>query len=684
MSDYAQAPAMGVNPPEQVNPAAPAHPLLQASGADATPAFVIRLNVIRSWLEDSVSSEGWRKRREEDAHMLANDQFSKKEKDAMADRKQQPLVMNQIHRDYYIQLGRQIKNRKEPTVKPRGPSDVNLSMGLTDVVKYVLDANNWDYEQAEAVKDQLLVRGWIKVRYQKEDLTAEPIKIHHIPWRRIRVDPASRRYDLADCRYVFEENWCDLEDAQAYYPASAAALANYVSSEGYGTQEYPTTRHETTSGDPYAQAIKRGEARNLNYTDDSRKRVRLMECWFYKIVQAWQLKYPNGDVKPYNDNDPQHWQDSLDPSIEKVYGPYKQFYYVVYCGDVILGQGSSPYTHGMYPYFLFDAYRADIVEPNDDILPNEPYSMVALAKDPQKLVNVTFTKIRHILNTRQIVMTKGIATKDQVKKAASDPGGIIELENNDSGNVFRFEDQLGQAAQLSMLLDRAGKQMEAASGINEASRGVGPEQSGRAMFARQDQSEQANSILVDNQRRVILLIGRALVSMIQQSYKAEKIVRITEDLRDRVIAINVTDPQRADELKAQGVHSVCGSVSQGMYDIIIEDAEASASRREMDNTLMVSIIQNLDPDTQLAVMDLLIENTEMRNREEFIQRIKIMQSLKFGGPGGAGGPPPGTTQAGPPHGAPQGTPMANPAQVAPADIPATGLMPGEQASHAHA
>lgn len=662
--DAPQPPAIYAQPQPQAQAVAPA----------AAPPHTIHLNVIRGWLEDAVGSETWRKRREEDSRMLANDQFSQREKDLMEEKKQQPLVMNQIHRDYYIQLGRQIRNRMEPTVKPRGTSDVNLAMGLTDVVKYVLDVNNWDYEQTEAVKDQLMVRGWIKTRFQREDLTKEPIKIHHVPWRQIRIDPSSRRYDLSDCKYIFEENWVDLDDAQAYYPHKAQELAAYVGRERYGNQENPAVRHESTSGDPYAKAIRRGDTRNLNYVDGARKRLRLVECWFYKVIQTWQLMYPNGDVKPYNDNDPQHWMDSLNPAVQKVYGPYKQFYYVIYCGDVILAQGPSPYNHGMFPYFLFDAYRADIEEPTQDIVPNEPYSMVALARDPQKLLNTTFTKIRSILNTRQVVMTKGVADKEQVKKNAANPAGIIELERTDPNDIFRFEDQLGQAAQLAMLLDRAHKQVEASSGINEASRGVGPEQSGRAMFARQDQSEQANAILVDNQRRAILLIGRALVSMIQQSYKVEKIIRITEDLRDRIIAINVNDPQRANQLRQEGVHHVFGSVSQGMYDIVIDDIEASVSRREMDNELMVSIIQNLDPETQLAVMDLLVENTEMRNREEFIQRIKTMQALRFGG--APGGPQLG----GMPGGTPEGQPPSNPAQVPPQAIPETGLMPGERAA----
>lgn len=659
----------------------------------------IPLAQVKGWFEAVVMAEApGRERSEEEARLLNHDQWTQDERTGLEGRGQTPVAMNQVHQDYYIQVGRQIRNRMAPEAKPRGASDTQVAAGLTDVIRYLLNANLWDYVQTDAVKDQLVKVGWVKVGYQKEDLGREPIELRHIPRRHVYADPARRRKDLLDAKYVHEERWVDLEDAIAAHPEHEAALRAYVGNYNSKAKGSAGVSRESTAGDPYAAAVRRGEAELRDFVDKDRKRVRIVETWFRRSEVAQQVVWPDGRVERYDEAKPAH-QQALQPAMvadefgipslgpaeaELVNGPCQQVYFVIWIGDVVLAQGKSPYSHPYFPYVLYEAFRADVAQANEHLTPGECFGMLRVAKDPQKFINSLFAKLRFILGTRQVVMKSGTADRSQVEQNASNPAGIIETTGDPDD--LQFVDQLSHAAGLERLIDMGQAQMQKATGVNEASRGEGPESSGRAMFARQQQSEVTNTILVDNQRHAIQQIGRMLVSMIQQSYRAEKIVRITEDAGDRLIAINVQDPAREAELRAQhrtvdeegqekdGI-TCYGDVSQGIYDVVVDEMEATATRREQDLEVLMTILEKLPPEFVVAMADILAESLDIRAKDKFIERAKAIQARLLGPPPGAmppgpAGPPPGP----PPDAAPP--PMAPP----PPGIPPEAALLDQQAA----
>lgn len=631
MQDNAQLNDVGASPSE-------AYSSEQNQTGPTKPAAAgLSLRDLKAWHRSTVQAESqWRDRAEEDSRFMAGDHWTDEEKKVLRDRKQAPIVFNRIARDVLIQVGRQVQRALQPTCKPRGHADDDMASAITDVLRYVMDANGWTYEQTQAVMDQVTgPRGWLFCGYQNDDLNAEPIRLRHVPWREMRLDPLSRRADMSDAKFVFRERWADFRDVVQQY-GKRDELQGMVNQGADNSFEGPHREYYT--GDAYANAKENGDGPAVNYVSGDRKRLRLVECWFRQNKEAWALKWPDGRVVILGDDlSGASAAKVFDPSAQLVRGIHPCVYYVIFCGDVVLAQGKSPYAHNRFPYVCIHGFRSNTDKGTDTIVPGEPYGLIRNAKDPQRVINHTQSKVRHILNTRQVVMTKGVADRDEVEQALSDPGGIIELIED---GRFEAVDQLNQASALLNLIPLAEDQLQSGTGVNEASRGEGPEASGRALFARQQQSETTNALLVDNQRLAIKQVGEMVLSMVQQSYTQEKVIRITENNGDRVVAVNVADPVRAQMLQTQGVQ-VKGNLDQDIYDVIVDEAPAGQERLQADQELLMSVAQQLGPQALLAVSDLLVENTDLRNKRELMERLSKIQQQALGG----GGPSPQQQQA---------------------------------------
>jgi hypothetical protein len=601
----------------------------------------ISLREVKAWHREAVNAEElYRERIEDDWRVFHGDPWTEQQKEVLKKRKQIPLNLDHISRDVLTQLGRQISNRMRPTAKPRANGDSNLARGLTDVMAYYLDVNRFDFEQSQTILDQLVARGWLCYRYQREDITREHIQIEYTPWYEIKVDPKTRRRDLDDCAYLFRERWVTLSDAQAMYPDKARLLANDVSRMVDGNQDV-TNDKAVHPNDGYRDAFDgMSGGRSVGYVTKDRKRVRIVECWFRRSSEAWQIRWGNGEkelLDPENQQQAQKLQ--ADPKAQIVKGPVRAMYYVIFAGNTILRQGPSPYKHGMFPYVPYWAFMADMKEATSDLAPGEPYGMIRKAKDKQRAKNQAASKALHIFNTTGGTYLKGAVNVEDLRENASKPDGWIAVTQQDAVQPW---DKSAQASALVQMMEIFDTNVEASTGINEASRGVGPEQSGRALFARQQQSETINAILVDNQRLALQMGGWILVSMIQQSVTAEKVVRITEDVGDRLVAVNVTDEARRLELEAEGVE-VYGSLSEIGVDIKVDEAPADMARQEADYQLLQSLIQQLGPVGAMGLADLVVEMTATRNKEKLMERISQIQQMQ--GMGGPQQPDPAAVEA---------------------------------------
>lgn len=181
----------------------------------------------------------------------------------------------------------------------------------------------------------------------------------------------------------------------------------------------------------------------------------------------------------------------------------------------------------------------------------------------------------------------------------------------------QFQTGIGDIVQAYQMADN---DLKAVMGLYDASLGQsGPEQSGRAILARQRQGEIGNSDYLDNHGRALRYSGRILVDMIPRVMEPGRIVRIIgKDGKQQKVGIG-PDSSLANMEGLAGVYDIAA----GRYDVTVSAGPSYASRRaEMVDALLQLV--NSYPNVLPFIGDLLVSNMDWPGAAEVAARMKMM------------------------------------------------------------
>lgn len=143
-----------------------------------------------------------------------NRQWTKEEEAKLRARNQAPIVVNRIKPKIEGLKGLLIQRNTDPKAYPRTQKHEDAAHAITDALRYVADATDFDDTKME-VADDFFVEGYggviVEVRRHGDDVH---IEVNQVPWDRIYYDPHSRRHDFADARYVGVVIWMDRDVAR--------------------------------------------------------------------------------------------------------------------------------------------------------------------------------------------------------------------------------------------------------------------------------------------------------------------------------------------------------------------------------------------------------------------------------------------------------------------------------------
>lgn len=170
---------------------------------------------------------------------------------------------------------------------------------------------------------------------------------------------------------------------------------------------------------------------------------------------------------------------------------------------------------------------------------------------------------------------------------------------------------------LTMALQQSDNDLKATTGIYDASLGEpGPEQSGKAILARQKEGEQANSNLIDNMSRSIRRLGRLILEMIPKIYDVARVVRIINpDQTHKLTLIN-------QEFEEAGIKKIY-DLTVGTYDVTITVGPSYQSRRQEFVESVLELVKAA-PQIMGVVVDLLVRNFDWPGAQEIADRLKKM------------------------------------------------------------
>jgi hypothetical protein len=255
-------------------------------------------------------------------------------------------------------------------------------------------------------------------------------------------------------------------------------------------------------------------------------------------------------------------------------------------------------------------------------------SAIRWAKDPNKLYN--WARSNAVETLALSPKQPFLATPEQIEgheaqwaEAHRKPQPYLLYNQTGSGAPQRQPLSLPDSGALQEAM-QAADDIKSTTGYFDASLGAqGNEASGRAILARQRQSNTSTFIFTDNLKRSMRHAARILVDLIPRIYDTERVVRLLNpDGSEGWAAVN-----QRDEMTGQ----VINDLSVGKYDVVVDVGPAYSTKRLEAADGMVQALQ-MAPMAAQIILPRLARNMDWPESEEIAEELKALFQPQQQGP----------------------------------------------------
>jgi hypothetical protein len=249
-------------------------------------------------------------------------------------------------------------------------------------------------------------------------------------------------------------------------------------------------------------------------------------------------------------------------------------------------------------------------------------SLVRDAKDPQRMFNfwrTASTELVALAPKAPFVGPKGAFNTDAAKWASANVKShpYIEYDGPIAPQRQPFDGVPAGALQEAL---NASDDMKAIIGIYDAGLGSrSNETSGKAIMARQRESDTSTFHFIDNLNRSIRHTGRILIDLIPHVYTGDRVIRVLGG-DDGKEPKNVTIGDQTQQM--EGVERIY-DLSAGKYDLTVDTGPSFTTRREEAANQMIELLRAF-PQAAPFIGDMLAKNLDWPGADEISKRLKIM------------------------------------------------------------
>jgi len=180
---------------------------------------------------------------------------------------------------------------------------------------------------------------------------------------------------------------------------------------------------------------------------------------------------------------------------------------------------------------------------------------------------------------------------------------------------------------MALMCQMASDDLMSAGGINMARLGEsGEEKSGRAILARQQQSQISTANFADNLARALRFCARQLIDLIPHIYDVTRIQRIIkpDESVDRVVIYKGEGAKdQAEQLKQQFAIATIFDVSAGRYDVTVSVGPNFQTRRQEAAAMLIEFGKAY-PQIAPFIADLVARNSDWPGAKEIADRLLKM------------------------------------------------------------
>lgn len=525
----------------------------------------------------------------------------------LSDRGQLPLVYNEVAPMIDWILGTERRARVDWKILPRAEDDVKAADIKTKVMKYVSDMNHVPFARSQAfgqaIKSGL---GWLDDGV-RDDPTKDILYSKSEDWRNVLHDSTGYELDMDDARFVFRWRWVDEDVALMMFPDRQDQIRKAIrdftqadDSMADGEMEFNGTG-EQNSGHIYAQGS--GQA-----VDAKRRRVKLIEAQFkipsrVKIINSGPLRgamlHPSDHVLA----------DALGKQggtlIDKV---MMRVHIAVMTEGDLLALSPSIMRHNRFTLTPVWCYRRG--------RDRQPYGVVRRVRDIQRDLNKRASKALFLMNTNQIIADEGaVEDWETLRDEADRPDGLI-VKKQGKDLVIRRDTDAATGQMQMMTLDA--QAIQKSSGVNNENLGRQTNAvSGEAIKARQMQGSVGTTEPFDNLRFAVQIQGEKQLSLVEQFYTEEKVIRLT-GAKGALDWVSVNKPEQ----QADGSIRYTNDITDSMADFIVSEQDYAGNLRAVMFDSLNMMASRLPPEISIRLMTIAMEFSDLPNKDEIADQFR--------------------------------------------------------------
>lgn len=547
-----------------------------------------------------------------DEDFYDNIQWSEEDAAEVEGRGQVAICYNEVAPMVDWLIGTERRMRVDWGVMPRTPNDVATADVKTKVLKYVSDVNKAPFARSRAFDDAAKVGiGWVEDG-ARNDPTKDILYSRYESWRNMLHDSCGVELDLEDGRFLFRWRWVDLDVAIAMYPERAdklrKAAVNHQLNGGDDDDFYYLGQHFQSS-DRNGQVITRRTFTGDPFLVGSRRqRVKLIQGW-YKVPTKCQMCVGDQfDGQVYDAANAGMAQAVKDQTVGLVDQVMMRMHFGVMTETDLIDQGPTPYKHQRFPFTPIWCYRRG----RDGL----PYGAIRRVRDIQEDINKRMSKAQFILSTNQLWGEEGAVDDwDEAREEADRPDGVIIRRKGKELEAKRDSEM--SEGQLR-LMEMGSLKIQQSGGVNNENLGRQTNAvSGEAIKARQLQGSVANTQIFDNKRFALQTQGEKQLSLVEQFYSAEKVIRLTET-KGKIDWLHINKP----EVQGDGSIRWINDITASQADFVVDEQDFHGTLRQAMFDSMMQVVAKVPPEFALKVLRMAFEFSDMPNKDEIVAEIR--------------------------------------------------------------
>jgi hypothetical protein len=544
-----------------------------------------------------------------DQDFYDNQQWDEQDAVDLKDRGQMPLVYNEVAPMIDWLIGTERRARVDWKVLPRLEDHVEMADTKTKVMKFVSDINRLTFLRSRAFADAVKVGvGWMDDG-ARDDPSEDILYSKYQDWRNVLWDSLSYELDLSDARYIFRWRWVDEDIALMMFPDRADQIKagiedsnnNFYDGSEEDTWQTPLDQYNLRSGQSSVAGMGAG-------ADAKRRRIKLIECQYRKPTQVKVVAdgHFKGTVVNLNDHVmTQHLGQSNSMIIDKV---MMRMHIAVFTERDFLGMGPSVYRHNRFSLTPIWCYRN-----GRDRL---PYGAIRRVRDIQQDLNKRASKALWLMNTNQVIMDEGAVDDiETLRDEVSKPNGLIVKKHGRELKIHRDTDAATGQIQM-MAMDS--QNIQKAAGVAQENMGRQTNAvSGEAIKARQMQGSVVTTEPFDNLRYATQVQGEKKLSLCEQFYTEEKVIRLTGS-KGALEWVKINQP----ELQPDGSVRFINDITASQADFIVAEQDYSGTLRQVMFDSINQLAGRVTPEVGLRLMTIAMDFSDLPNKDEIVDEFR--------------------------------------------------------------